>query len=707
MRAAAADRGGELDTARHEAADLAAELDGARREAAARAAELAAANDAAASARADLEASDRRFAEARAAWDRRRAELEAALADVRGQLGTAREEAGLRAGELEAQHEIQRELERTATDARSDAEQLRERIGVLEAALAVAEGRIQTSETSLAAVESRLRVETVARTTLEDELDRERGARAEAAELRAALETEREARRAAEEALATARAEAEREGTTLQERIAELERRAAAAPELERVAREHAGPHEPAADAGRLVADLDAAAEALRRRTAPGDGDPPTGEGEPEPPAPDAEPAVEWGEPVDEPPHTPCVPGVEPARPRSAPEMPLPWTRPGFETGEPAEAGEPPAPDAEPAVESAPPVEPPPPEAPQPPEREAPPADASAALPERTTPDAPPVPAASSPATAASSPAPAASSPAPSSPLAALSLVPPPPAVSPPPEVPIAPPEKPAGPIIVSAPGPPARALATGSERRDYPLLRGAIVKLAHDDPAAAAALLVALLPAQGAAIEGPLGYDLTIREAGTFAVAIAGGRASVEQIDGPRPRGIAEFHLTADALILAELLAGVEHRIGRFFGPARVRGRKRRVKELRALPATNVTLAEAARAGARLDPGLVYRLLAYAVHPSWTRGHEFTIAQAITGAPSETWYLTAADGAGLSVSSTPPAAEPDATVTMSREVFDCLLRDRPLPAGQRPIVHGDHAAVAAMRGWTVRAQGL
>ena len=140
------------------------------------------------------------------------------------------------------------------------------------------------------------------------------------------------------------------------------------------------------------------------------------------------------------------------------------------------------------------------------------------------------------------------------------------------------------------APGPPARALATGSERREYPLLRGAIVKLAHDDPATAAALLVALLPAQGAAIEGPLGYDLTIREAGTFAVAIAGGRASVEQIDFPRPRGIAEFHLTADAVVLCELLAGVEHRIGRFFGPARVRGRKRRVKELRALAASTAT---------------------------------------------------------------------------------------------------------------------
>jgi hypothetical protein len=278
--------------------------------------------------------------------------------------------------------------------------------------------------------------------------------------------------------------------------------------------------------------------------------------------------------------------------------------------------------------------------------------------------------------------------------------------VEPAPEISVAPPEaKPAGPIIVPAPGPPARALATGSERREYPLLRGAIVKLAHDDPATAAALLVALLPGQGAAIEGPLGYDVTIREAGTFAVGIAGGRASVEQIDFPRRRGVADFHLTADAVILAELLAGVEHRIGRFFGPARIRGRKRRMKELRALPSSTVTLADVARAGARLDPGLVYRLMSYAIHPSWTRGHDFTIAQAITGAPPETWYLTARDGAGVTVSSTAPTDPPDATVTMSREVFDRLLRDEPIAVGRRPAVRGDLTAVAAMHAWTQRAQ--
>jgi hypothetical protein len=345
------------------------------------------------------------------------------------------------------------------------------------------------------------------------------------------------------------------------------------------------------------------------------------------------------------------VPAVEPARPKADPDEPPPWMPPGFEPSGPAESGEPPAPDAEPAVESAPPEEPPAPE------QQAPPAEPSAAPSPTSSPQAEP-------------------------------------------EAP-----KRAVPVIVPASGPPPRSLATGTEQRDYPLLRGALVKLAHDDPATAAALLVALLPGQGAAIEGPLGYDLTIREAGTFAVSIAGGRASVEQIELPRPRGVSEFHLTADAVVLCELLAGVEHRIGRFFGPVRVRGRKRRMKELRALAASTPTVAEAARAGARLDPGLVYRLLAYAIHPTWSRGHAFTIAQEITGAPPETWYLTARDGAGVTVSGVAPAEPPDATVTMSRQVFDTLLRDEPVPSGRRPVVRGDHSAVAAMHAWTQRVQ--
>src|SRR5205085_966921 len=92
-------------------------------------------------------------------------------------------------------------------------------------------------------------------------------ARAAADDLRAELDAERADRRA--------------EGPTRQQRIAEPER--TGREQLERLAQEQAAAaaaRAPAENSTRMVANLDAAAEALRSRT-------------PEPPAPDAEPASE------------------------------------------------------------------------------------------------------------------------------------------------------------------------------------------------------------------------------------------------------------------------------------------------------------------------------------------------------------------------------------------------------------------------------
>jgi hypothetical protein len=266
-----------------------------------------------------------------------------------------------------------------------------------------------------------------------------------------------------------------------------------------------------------------------------------------------------------------------------------------------------------------------------------------------------------------------------------------------------APAPEPGGPRIVSPSRPPARGLMVGSDRREYPPLRGAIVKLAHDDPAVAGRLLAALLPAQGAVLGEPLAYDLTINGVGTFGVTVTEGRARVEQLDRSRPRSQAAFHVRGDPLALAEMLAGVDHKVRRFRGPVTVRGRRRGVIPLTTLSAASISLTDAARAGAALEPELVYRTLAYAIHPSWTRGHHFTIAQEITS--GETWYLTARNGAGLAVSATAPGT-PDATVTMTRAAFDSMLRGEQPPPGERPTVRGDREAVEFMRTWTLRVQG-
>ena len=109
--------------------------------------------------------------------------------------------------------------------------------------------------------------------------------------------------------------------------------------------------------------------------------------------------------------------------------------------------------------------------------------------------------------------------------------------------------------------------------------------------------------------------------------------------------------------------------------------------------------------AGADLEPALVYRTLSYAVHPAWTRGERFTLAQEITGERPETWYLSARDGAGMTVSAEPPENGVDATVSMSRETFALMLREEAVPSGERPVVRGDRRVVALVKAWMDRAQ--
>jgi hypothetical protein len=234
------------------------------------------------------------------------------------------------------------------------------------------------------------------------------------------------------------------------------------------------------------------------------------------------------------------------------------------------------------------------------------------------------------------------------------------------------------------------------------PVLRRALVRLAEDDNEAAARLLAGLLGGQAAVVAGPLSYDLSIRGLGTFAVTLEDGAGRAEPIAARRPRREAAFHLAAGPRTLAELLAGEPHRIGRFGGPARFRGRRRRLAELRPLVDAPPTLAAAARAGATVEPGLAWRTLGNAVRPAWTRGMHFTIEQ-VTDA--ETWFLTARDGAGLAVTSGPPPQPPVATVTMSRAAFDRLLRDEPHVAGDRPSIRGDRDAVAALLALADRAR--
>jgi hypothetical protein len=583
----------------------------------------------------------------------------AARAADRGELDAERSARAAEQGQLEALRAagpdpgLHKELtrERAARQAdqsalaalRDDLAAERAVLVALQDVLAVEQASREVDQAALASLQTDLAAERAARETdqaalasLRDDLAAELRAEMEAdravlAALRADLDAERAAREVDQAALASLRAELEAAQTRLTQAGAAaegglLDRVAGLADEVEfqRRAREQAEAaaataHAPDAQSDRVVADLDAAASALRERADNGMG---VGSA-----APEAAPADAAAAPTE------TAPTAEAA---------------------PADAAAAPAETA--------------------PTADAAPADAAAA-PAETAPTA--------------DAAPADAAPAPTDTLPAA-----------------APPER-VRRVIVSAPNAPAREYATGRSSRQYPWLRGALVKLAHDDPAAAGRIIAALLPVQSAIVTGPLDYDLTIAEVGTFAVTVAGGRAYVQLIKAPRGRREAEFHLAADALTLAELIAGVPHKIGRFRGAARVSGRKRRVKPLRAIPAARISLAEAARAGARLEPALVFRTFPYVIQAAWSRGHSFTIAQEIAGDPPETWYISVGNGRGMEVLDDPPDGGADATVTMTREAFGQLLRGEPVPPGHRPFIRGDRAAVALLKSWLDRAQGL
>ncbi len=254
---------------------------------------------------------------------------------------------------------------------------------------------------------------------------------------------------------------------------------------------------------------------------------------------------------------------------------------------------------------------------------------------------------------------------------------------------------------IVSAPGEPPADLARGRGGRELPPLRGALVKLAHDDPRAAGLFLAGLLSAQHAAVvDAPPDYDITITEVGSFAVSTAGMTTLVSPLHEPRGRGQAAFHITTDALTLAETLAGAENRARRFRGPLRVTGKARHAKTLSNLR-SNLSFIDVVRAGADLDPHLVLRALSYAVRPNWTQGQVWSVELDVEG---RVVSVQARHSGGLEVTDGVGGdgiSEPDARVRLTDQAF------RDLAVGEAPsyVTEGDESVVRRLLTLAERAR--
>ncbi|MFL5845045.1 MAG: hypothetical protein ACJ762_10155 [Solirubrobacteraceae bacterium] len=245
--------------------------------------------------------------------------------------------------------------------------------------------------------------------------------------------------------------------------------------------------------------------------------------------------------------------------------------------------------------------------------------------------------------------------------------------------------------------------LISAAERPTAPWLAPAIERLAAKDPAAAAKLVVGLLPVQRLMVSNDATYDLTVTELGTFRVLLHAGATTVEPRAEPGPRKEIDFHLEGPASALAELAAGGARRRpkGTHFEGSR-RKLKRLLKDLR----DPIHLPDVARSGAVIEPGLVLSALAAGMDPAWADGHTFTVAWDVTGSRGGTWTVRIGEG-DPAVEPGLPEGGPTAAVHVSQAAFLPLLAGFAPSPGEQATVTGNTHAVALLRQWFDHAQGL
>ncbi|HKG39789.1 MAG TPA: hypothetical protein VKB25_12425 [Conexibacter sp.] len=248
-----------------------------------------------------------------------------------------------------------------------------------------------------------------------------------------------------------------------------------------------------------------------------------------------------------------------------------------------------------------------------------------------------------------------------------------------------------AAPVVSSLPaGPPA------------PWLTAALQRLLASEPETAGRIVVGLLPAQGLGAERPLRYDLLLADRGCFAIDVEPGRATVAPRPAPRPRNARDLSIAGDAARFARLLHGRRTLLRR---PARVRGGRKALRELRRLARAPLGMRDLGSAGVPLEPALALRLVALAIDPAATQGERFAIAHApLAGGPVDAW-LRIADGAPPEVCDSAPAEPVRLTLRCTRGALLALIAGVEPPAGESGTLDGDDATLTLLRGWIAQTE--
>jgi ribonucleoside-diphosphate reductase beta chain len=231
---------------------------------------------------------------------------------------------------------------------------------------------------------------------------------------------------------------------------------------------------------------------------------------------------------------------------------------------------------------------------------------------------------------------------------------------------------------------------------------------MAEAEPELAARLVVQSLPAAAATLPAGLAYRIELGELGAWRVRSLGGRAEVTEVPSGAELDGDDFAISTDAVTLARIASGGSPLRALARGRMRLQGRRRKALALRRL-SKDAGPRDLAKLGLPVDPDLLFRSLAYAIEPEWTRGHRFAVAYDVVGEGGGAWRVQANDGRvrvqrGM-------GEEPDAIVRIRYSDWMRMLAGEVTPSEAIRLglteIEGQIPPVTQLGRWIDRAEGL
>jgi ribonucleoside-diphosphate reductase beta chain len=235
-----------------------------------------------------------------------------------------------------------------------------------------------------------------------------------------------------------------------------------------------------------------------------------------------------------------------------------------------------------------------------------------------------------------------------------------------------------------------------------------ALRRMAESDPQLAARLVVQSLPAAAATLPAGLSYRLELDGVGAWSVRANGERAEVSEVAAGADLDGDSFAVSTDPATLAQLASGRSPIGALVRGRIKLRGRRRKALALRRL-SQDAGPRDLARLGLPVDADLVFRSLAYAIEPEWTRGQRFTVAYHLVGEGGGTWRVEVDDGrVGVERGE---GESPDSIVRIRYPDWIRLLAGEITPSDSTRLglteIEGRLFPVTLMGRWIDRAEGV